>query len=69
MTVLAFPLRRAWRLQARRNKTSPSGAVAIGFGVRVGYWPCLSAPFLQVEFFRWNVSVWHGAKAVSEFNP
>lgn len=62
-TVLQWRPRRAWHVEAKRNKTSPSGSVAVGFGVRVGFWPCLKAPFLQVEVFRWHVSVWHGYAA------
>jgi len=30
------------------------------FGIRVGYWPCLKAPFVQVALFRWRIEVWYG---------
>jgi hypothetical protein len=44
------------RPTARRHDGAPS----IALGVKVGYWPCLRAPFLQVCVYRWRVDVWHG---------
>lgn len=32
----------------------------VAFGVRLGYWPCLQAPFLQVNFWTWRAEVWYG---------
>jgi hypothetical protein len=62
-TVLPWrPARRSWHLQVRRNKAAFDGRVALGFGLRAGYWPCLRAPFVQLQFFRWNVSLWHGVR-------
>lgn len=34
---------------------------SLAWGVRFGYWPCLSAPFLDVSWGKWRVRVWHGA--------
>ena len=41
-----------------RNKQSPEGIYAKAFGARVGYWPCVRSPFVQVSFWIWRVSVW-----------
>jgi len=50
---------RRFRLEVRTSKER-DGRFALGYGLRVGYWPCLKAPFLQVAFYRWRVEVWHG---------
>jgi hypothetical protein len=32
----------------------------VAFGVRFGYWPCLSAPFAQIVFWHWRAEIWYG---------
>lgn len=48
------------RTQLRELKRSPEGSRAIGFGVRVGYWPCLFAPYAQATFLFWQFDIWYG---------
>jgi len=48
------------RWMARRNKRSADAESAIGFGFRIGYWPCLRAPYVQVSFLFWHAELWHG---------
>lgn len=51
---------RRLRLQSRQLKRRPDGARAFGFGVRIGYWPCLLAPYLQLTVLFWQIDLWHG---------
>ncbi len=48
------------RWQIRPLRRSPGGVPMLAFGVRVGYWPCLKAPFVQVVFAKWRAEVWFG---------
>ena len=32
----------------------------MGFGIRIGYWPCRKGPYLQCTFLFWHLEVWHG---------
>jgi hypothetical protein len=43
-----------------RTKVSPGGKHALGFGLRVGYWPCLRAPYVQLSFGSRRLDIWHG---------
>ena len=51
---------RSIHAKLRENKHSQDGRCAMGFGARVGYWPCLKAPFFQIEMLFWNFSLWYG---------
>lgn len=51
---------RRFRYQLERTKRSPQGTHAHGYGLRVGYWPCLKAPYVQVALAIWRLDVWHG---------
>lgn len=33
---------------------------AIGFGVKVGYWPCLRAPYIEIAFGTKRYGWWYG---------
>jgi hypothetical protein len=46
--------------QARSLRKSPAGTRAFGLGVRVGYWPCLCAPYVQATVLFWQIDVWFG---------
>lgn len=53
--------RRAFHAQRRPTTAQPmTGRSVISFGARIGYWPCLKAPFVSVTFWKWNFDVWHG---------
>lgn len=32
----------------------------VSFGFRIGYWPCLKAPYLQIVFAGWRCDFWYG---------
>ena len=32
----------------------------VSFGFRLGYWPCLKAPYLQIVFAGWRCDFWWG---------
>lgn len=51
---------RRLRTKLQRNRRSDSGVTALGFGVRIGYWPCLKAPYVQFAVAFWRLDVWHG---------
>ena len=53
-------MRRMFRVWARSNPRRADGAPVIALGLRIGYWPCLKAPFVQVSFLAWRVEIWHG---------
>jgi hypothetical protein len=53
-------MRRKLRWSCARNQVSADGKTAIGFGIRVGYWPCLEAPYVQCTFLFWHFDAWHG---------
>ena len=49
------------RLRAMvRKSTRGEPGYALGYGLRVGYWPCLRAPYVQVALHHWRVEVWYG---------
>ena len=43
-----------------RNSTHGDAGYAIGYGLKLGYWPCLRAPFVQISFYCWVFEVWYG---------
>jgi hypothetical protein len=53
---------RAFRLhgQHRRSKQSPTGRHAQSLGIRVGYWPCLRAPFIALDLGSHRFDLWFG---------
>lgn len=44
----------------RENKRSPRGVPIFAVGLRIGYWPCLRAPFISVSLGFVAVDVWYG---------
>ena len=53
-------MHRMLRRLSGRNRASADGKTAIGFGFRIGYWPCLRAPYVQCTFLFWHFELWHG---------
>lgn len=51
---------RGLRYINRRSRTSDDGRHAWAFGMRVGYWPCLKGPFVNIEFAIWRIDIWYG---------
>lgn len=51
---------RRFRHMIRHNRKSPEGKPALSFGVRVGYWPCLKAPFISLACGPISLDFWHG---------
>jgi hypothetical protein len=50
---------RKLHIMVRPSRRGVAGQ-AIGYGLKVGYWPCLKAPFVQLALHRWIVDVWFG---------
>ncbi len=42
------------------TKQSPAGKHALGYGARVGYWPCLRGPYVQLAWGTRRLDVWFG---------
>lgn len=51
---------RKLRFYARRNAESTDGRTAFYVGLRVGYYPCLDAPFVQLALAYWRFEFWYG---------
>jgi hypothetical protein len=49
-----------FRLKVRHHKRSYEGRSAMSLGARIGYWPCLKAPFVQLSLIFWVIDIWHG---------
>lgn len=47
-------------LTVSRTKTRDDGAYVQAIGVRIGYWPCLRAPFVSVNVGNRIVDLWWG---------
>ena len=65
MTAAATQPRKALRAMLR-NSTRGVAGYAIGYGLKLGYWPCLRAPFIQISFNRWVFEVWYGLPSYKE---
>jgi len=48
------------RFMVRPHRRSPEGKPVVSFGLRVGYWPCLEAPFLSLEIGAVSLDLWFG---------
>lgn len=48
------------------TKVNAAGRHATGYGLRVGYWPCLRAPYMQLAFGRRRLDVWFGDPSYKE---
>lgn len=44
----------------RRHKQNAEGHYAWGFGARIGYWPCLRAPYLTIDYGTRAIDLWVG---------
>lgn len=43
-----------------KTPLSPASKPVRAFGVKVGYWPCLRGPFVQVTIWTRNYQIWYG---------
>ncbi len=60
---------RGFRFSCRAATRSPEGRPVLAFGLRVGYWPCLRAPFLELAVGRWRLDFWHGLPSYAKPKP
>jgi hypothetical protein len=51
---------RKFRWDYRLSAADENGRHVIMYGIRVGYWPCLDAPFLQISFGKHIFEFWYG---------
>jgi hypothetical protein len=56
---------RGFHRQRNRLKRSPAGRQSVAFGVRIGYWPCLNAPFIEITWGGWARAFWWGLASTS----
>lgn len=54
---------RKFRAQYRRSRVSATGKHAFSVGIRLGYWPCLKAPFVAIDLGTRRLEVWHGLRS------
>jgi hypothetical protein len=54
-------------MMVRPARVSPDGCPAFAIGVSLGYaslefgyWPCLKAPFVRIQLYRWIAESWFG---------
>jgi hypothetical protein len=55
--IAPAPMRLRW---ATRESTHGAAGYALGYGLRVGYWPCLRGVYVQVALHRWRIEIWSG---------
>lgn len=51
---------KALRCMVRDAKRSPDNRQQWSLGLRIGYWPCLRGPYVQVAVLCWVVDLWYG---------
>ena len=51
---------RGWHYLFVPHKRNKRGEPHVALGARIGYWPCLKAPYVQASFFLWRIEVWYG---------
>lgn len=51
---------KSFRFSIRPTPSNHLGEQAIYLSLRVGYYPCLKAPFIQVCLFFWRIDFWYG---------
>lgn len=53
-------MKRTLHVQLHRTRNDARGRHSQAIGARVGYWPCLHAPFVQLAIGSYRLDVWHG---------
>jgi hypothetical protein len=48
-----------FRAMVRKSRRGEAG-YALGYGLRIGYWPCLHAPYVQIVVHHWRLEIWDG---------
>lgn len=48
----------------RRNKTSITGQYTKALGLRVGYFPCLKGPFIEIAVWSYSLAIWYGLEPI-----
>ena len=46
------------RVEKREGKKSLEGKTVLGYGIRLGYWPCMKAPFIEASLGKNRYAVW-----------
>lgn len=52
-------------VRSATSKQAPDGTTLTvqAYGLRVGYWPCLQAPFIELAFHKKRYEVWYGLRS------
>lgn len=53
-------------LTISKSKTSPGGRHVKALGIKIGYWPCLQAPFISVVLGSRIIDLWWGLPSYLE---
>lgn len=53
-------------LTISRSKTSPQGTHVQSLGLKIGYWPCLRAPFISLCVSHLIIDLWWGLPSYLE---
>ena len=58
-----------WSARPGTEKRGEDGRVLAvrAFGVKLGYWPCLKAPFVEVAFGRRRYDLWYGLPSYKQY--
>lgn len=59
------PDRKRLRAKITRSGSAPDGRRVVSFGARIGFWPCLGGPFVQVTIATRRYTVWVGRPSAS----
>lgn len=51
-------------LYLSRTRQSPEGELALEFGLKIGYWPCLKGPFVSIAFGYRRLDLWYGLPSI-----
>ncbi len=60
--------KRKFHYSIRKGQESQEGKPVLAFGMRVGYWPCLRAPFISLSLWNLRIDVWHGLASACSTN-
>jgi hypothetical protein len=55
-----------FRWHIRPTKKRNDGRFVFALGARIGYWPCVEAPFVEIALGRCMFALWHGLASLEQ---
>lgn len=54
-----------------RTGKSDGDRYVSAYGFRIGYWPCMEAPYFQLALGKHRFEIWHGlgTEVLTDWNP